>query len=76
MCDLGLRNSAGCLGHHNNIGDHVHIGPGVSTAGHVRIGVEAQIARASVTAGAGAVVTRDVPDGVTVVGSPAHPLRC
>ncbi len=81
-----LLNGAGCLGHHNTIGDHVHIGPGVSTAGNVRIGVEAQIgigatilpgrtigARAIV--GAGAVVTRDVPDGVTVVGSPARPLR-
>ena len=81
-----LLNGTGCLGHHNSIGDHVHIGPGVSTAGNVRIGVEAQIgigatilpgrtigARAIV--GAGAVVTRDVPDGVTVVGSPARPLR-
>lgn len=81
-----LLNGTGCLGHHNEIGDHVHIGPGVSTAGHVRIGVEAQIgigatilpgrtigARAIV--GAGAVVTHDVPDGVTVVGSPARPLR-
>ncbi|HQY94096.1 hypothetical protein [Caldilinea sp.] len=81
-----LLNSAGCLSHHNGIGDHVHIGPGVSTAGHVHVGAKTQIgiggailpgrtigARAAFVAGA--VVTRDVPDGVTIVGSPARPLR-
>ncbi|MEI2422742.1 hypothetical protein V6O07_20860, partial [Arthrospira platensis SPKY2] len=66
-----LLNGTGCLGHHNDIGDHAHIGPGVSTAGNVCMGDEAQIGigatilpgcaiglRAIV--GAGAVVTRDV----------------
>lgn len=34
-CYIGanvLLNGTGCLGHHNEIGDHVHSGPGVSTA--------------------------------------------
>jgi serine acetyltransferase len=61
-----LLNGIGCLGHHNDIGDHVRIG--VTTLSGHTIGARAIF-------GAGAVVTRDVPDGVTVVGSPAQPLR-
>lgn len=43
------------------------IGSGAVILGGVRIGEDALV-------GAGAVVTRDVPPGETVVGSPARPL--
>jgi acetyltransferase-like isoleucine patch superfamily enzyme len=49
------------------IGREVWIGRGVTVLGGVRIGDKA-------TVGANAVVTRDVPDGVTVVGIPAMPI--
>lgn len=50
------------------IGDHVWLGSRVIVLGGVTIG------RASVVA-AGAVVTRDVPDGVLVAGCPARMIR-
>ncbi len=46
------------------IGDYVEIGANACIIGGIRIGNNARI-------GAGAVVTKDVPPGVTVVGNPA-----
>jgi UDP-2-acetamido-3-amino-2,3-dideoxy-glucuronate N-acetyltransferase len=43
------------------------IGSGATILGGVRIGAAAQV-------GAGAVVTKDVAPGATVVGNPAAPL--
>ncbi len=49
------------------IGDHVFIGPNATVLMGVRIGDGAVV-------GAGAVVTRDVPDGQVVAGVPAEHL--
>jgi acetyltransferase-like isoleucine patch superfamily enzyme len=49
------------------IGEEVWLGRGVAILGGVQIGDKA-------TVGANAVVTRDVPEGVTVVGIPAAPI--
>lgn len=46
------------------LGDRVVLGAGCSVLGGVRIGDDAVV-------GAGSVVTRDVPDGMLAVGSPA-----
>jgi sugar O-acyltransferase (sialic acid O-acetyltransferase NeuD family) len=78
-------NTGATVDHHASIGDHVHIAPGVHLGGEVRVGEGALIGigavvlpRVSVgawsTVGAGAVVTSDVPPGVTVAGVPARPL--
>jgi acetyltransferase-like isoleucine patch superfamily enzyme len=50
------------------IGSEVWIGRGVAILGGVRLGDHA-------TVGANAVVTRDVPAGLTVVGIPAEPIH-
>jgi acetyltransferase-like isoleucine patch superfamily enzyme len=49
------------------IGQEVWLGRGVTVLGGVQIGDKA-------TVGANAVVTRDVPDRITVVGIPASPI--
>lgn len=67
------------------IGDFVTFAPGVKCNGNVTIGDDAYIGAGAVirqgvvvgagaTIGMGAVVTRDVPENVTVVGNPAKPL--
>jgi acetyltransferase-like isoleucine patch superfamily enzyme len=49
------------------IGEEVWLGRGVTVLGGVTIGDQA-------TVGANAVVTRDIPEGVTAVGIPAIPI--
>jgi sugar O-acyltransferase (sialic acid O-acetyltransferase NeuD family) len=68
--------NTGCtVDHHNLIGDHVHIAPGVNLGGNVHVGEGTlvgigatvlpgrRIGSWSIVAG-GSVVTQDVPDGV------------
>jgi maltose O-acetyltransferase len=50
------------------IGDNVWLGGGAIVLAGVTIGADSVV-------GAGAVVTRDVPPGVVVVGNPARVLR-
>lgn len=78
------------VSHDGIIGDFVTFGPGVRCNGHVHIGDFAHIGSGAIirngsamhpitigagaVVGMGAVVTKDVPAGVTVVGNPARPL--
>ena len=79
-------NSGATVDHDCVIGDGVHIAPGAHVSGTVVIGertwigvgatVKNDIAiGADVMVGAGAVVVKPVPDGLTVVGSPARPYN-
>lgn len=64
-CNISQYLSIGTNSHHYAvIGDNVYIGPHVSIVEGVHIGN-------NVTIGAGAVVTKDVPDNATVAGVPA-----
>jgi acetyltransferase-like isoleucine patch superfamily enzyme len=84
---LGCIINTGATFYHDCVlGDGVHICPGVHLAGDVQVGELSWLGigctvrqgiriGAGVTVGAGAVVIDDVPDGQTVVGVPARPLK-
>jgi len=70
--------------HHNTVGDHVHIAPGAHLGGEVTVEEGAMVGIGAVilpgvkvgawsVVGAGAVVLKDVPREVKVVGVPARP---
>ena len=80
-------NNYSSVGHDNVIGDFVTFGPGVIACGHVVVEDYAYIGAGVViregtdkpvvigrgaVVGMGAVVTKSVPPGVTVVGNPAR----
>ena len=60
-------NYDGANKHETHIGEDAFIGSGTMLVAPVRVGKGA-------ATGAGAVVTRDVPEGVVVAGTPARPL--
>lgn len=79
-------NTSASVDHDCVLGEGVHICPGVRLAGEVAvsdggwIGIGAVVLQQrrigrSATVGAGAVVIRDVPEGVTVTGVPAKILK-
>lgn len=72
--------------HDCEIDDHVHLAPGVTLSGGVRVGAKTHIGTGAVVIqgisigmncmiAAGAVVVSDVPSGVLVAGLPAKEIR-
>lgn len=79
-------NTSASVDHDCVIEDGAHIGPGCHLGGRVRIGRETWVGIGAVvrdgivigsrtTVGAGAVVVKDLPDGVLAYGVPARVIR-
>lgn len=82
----GIINTGATVDHDCRLGDAVHICPGAHLSGNVQVGhgswvgvgaivKQGMVIGARVMVGAGAVVVQAVPDGLTVAGNPAAPLR-
>lgn len=80
-----ILNTCASIDHHCEMGAHSHVAPGVHLAGRVCVGEGAFVGIGACavpgvsigawsTVGAGAAVTQDVPERVTVAGVPARPL--
>lgn len=74
------------VGHDSVIGEFCEISPGAHLSGHVKTGNLCSIGTGAVilpgirigngvTIGAGTVVTKDVEDGITLVGVPGKPVK-
>jgi UDP-perosamine 4-acetyltransferase len=84
--DACILNTGSITDHECHLGSGVHLAPGAILAGRVRVGNGAFIGLGAkviqcltigdgATIGAGATVIRDVPSGVTVVGTPARAIE-
>jgi sugar O-acyltransferase (sialic acid O-acetyltransferase NeuD family) len=84
--DHAIINTGATVDHDCQVGNGVHVGPGATLCGTVTVGECAFVGAGStviqgLTIGenamvaAGATVVHDVPDGLTVYGTPAKPRR-
>lgn len=78
-------NTGAIVDHDCMVGNGVHVAPGVTLCGGISIGDKSLIGAGAivlpnlrigknVTIGAGSLVRDNVPDGLTLVGTPARPL--
>lgn len=78
-------NTAATVDHDCTIHDGAHIAPGCHLCGNVTVGAGSLVGAGAVVVpgvvigkgvivGAGSTVLRDVPDGLTVMGTPARPV--
>ena len=79
-----ILNTRASVDHDDRIGDFAHVAPGATVCGFVTVGRETWIGAGAVVrdhlaigdrvmVGAGSLVLKNVPDGLTVYGSPATP---
>jgi len=80
-----ILNTRSLIEHDCVLEDGVEVGPGAVLCGRVHVGANSWVGAGAtirprihigknVIVGAGAVVIEDIPDGIVVVGVPAHPM--